>query len=144
MSNPLKSIQLVGDMTTNLELSYTLCPDYFNLNAGVWEVALSDIAFSFIKSGVFFDSVYEVSSNLVQGYCYPKKETLKKTNVLLGRFQLFSDKKKLLENFGSPKWFVVNNQPSEIKLFFKRWPHKEYVSNPGFTVSVNLLLRRVL
>ena len=144
MNNPLKSITVVGDITHIKELSYKLCPDYFDINSGVWEVALSDIALSFTGSGVLFDSVYEVSSNLVQGFYYPEKKTLTKNNVILGRFQVFSDRLKLLANFGSPKWFVVNNQPSEIKLFFKRWPEKKSLSEPGFQVSVNLLLRRVL
>jgi len=144
MNNPLKSINIVGDIPKTLELSYKLCPDYFNINDGVWEVALSDIAFSF-KSHALRETVYEISSNLVQGYCYPEKKTLSKNNVVLGRFEIAPDSLKLLQYFGSAKWFVVNNQPSEVKLFFKEWPaDKSFIANPNFKVSVNLLLRRVL
>ena len=144
MSNPLKSINIQGTIPKELELSYRLCPDYFNLNVGVWEIALADIAFNF-EGHNFRESVYEISSNLVQGYYYPKKQSLSKFNVVLGRFDLDPHGLKLLQNFGSTKWFVVNNQPSEIKLFFKEWPNdKPFIANPNFKVSVNLLLRRVL
>lgn len=142
MNNPLKSINVVG-VTPNL--SYKLCPEYFNLNVGVWEIALSDIAFTFKKDVLFSQTVYEVSSNLVQGYYYPDKKTLAKNNIVLGRFDLSPNNLKLLQYFGSPKWFVVNNQASEIKLFFKEWPErKPLLQNPSIRVSVNLLLRRVM
>ena len=142
MSNPLKSINVDGIIP---ELSYKLCPDYFNINVGVWEVALSDIAFAFKDEAIIRKTVFEVSSNLVQGYCYPDKKPLTKNNIVLGRFELTPGSLKLLQYFGSPKWFVVNNQASEIQLFFKEWPKpKPFNENPKFRVSVNLLLRRVL
>ena len=144
MSNPLKSINIVGTLPKEKELSYKLCPDYFNLNEGVWEIALSDIAFNF-SGHAFRESVYEISSNLVQGYYYPKQQSLSKFNVVLGRFDLDPHNLKLLQNFGSNRWFVVNHQPSEIILYFKEWPNdKPFIADPNFKVSVNLLLRRLL
>lgn len=143
MSNPLKIINFEGTVPKELELSYRLCPDYFNINEGVWEIALSDIAFTF-QSHAFRESVYEISSNLVQGFYYPPQNSLSKFNVVLGRFELDPNNPKLLQNFGGTKWFVVNNQPSEIKLYFNEWPKTGFIANPNFKVSVHLMLRRVL
>ena len=143
MSNPLKSINIVGIIPDTLELSYKLCPDYFNINSGIWEVSLSEIAVH-SSSPFMRDTVFEISSNLVQGYYYPDKKPLAKNNIVLGKFEIAPDNPRILHYFGSPKWFVVNNQPSEIKLFFKEWPTlKTFIANPKFQVSVTLLLRRV-
>lgn len=142
-NNPLKSIFIVGEIKNDRELTYKLCPDYFNILVGVWEIALADIAIN-LNIIATQNSIFEISSNLVQGFVYNNSGQLTKNNVVLGRFEISPDKYRGLQTFGVNKFFTINNHPSEIKLYFKEWPSDSTLrANPRFKVSVNLILQRI-
>jgi len=143
MNNPLKSIFISGDASSN-DIQYKLCADYFQLQYGTWETAISDVCFTCLKP-VEKDSIFNLSTNLVQGHSLSHSKRLCKDNIILATIHFKKDKEKSVFNAPVLKWFVINNIPNDyLKIDVKQWPQK-VVSMPNTVLlSVSLLFRRIV
>jgi len=146
MNNPLKSIVIRGDINST-EIKYKLCQEYLQLPIGIWEVSIGDIAF-FCTRPIESNSIFEISSNVVQGHSFSITRRLCKENIILSTFLLNSEYRRA--NIKTPqilKWFVVNNVPSEyLSVYVNEWPSvNESSYEVGHVlISVNVLFRRII
>lgn len=142
MNNPLKSITIEGNLF-NQELNFKICQDYFQLQNGIWEIAISSISISLIEE-LKKDYIIQISCNCVQGHKISKGQ-LKKYHVELQQFKISKDLKKNVVNFNPPIWYIVNNSIGDyFTIYFKEWPmpvEKKITKN--ILVAANVLFRRI-
>jgi hypothetical protein len=140
MNNPLKSIVLEGTVQQP-ELVHRLCSDYFQLQSGIWEIAINSVSLSHFVSE---DYIFTISTNLVQGDRIVQGH-LKRFNVSLYQFKLSKDiQKEVIRTL--PLWFIINNISSEyFYIFIQEWPKPVNPKRPkDIHLAVNVLFRRLL
>jgi len=141
--NPLKSILLEGALSVG-EIVHKLCPEYFQIQSGIWQVAVHSVS---INHSLQRDYIFNITSTLVFG----DKNHMGK----LKRFQVVLNQFKINKNIGleviynqNPSWFLINNTASEyFSVFINEWPT---VVKPdpqklmGAIVGVTLMFRRLV
>jgi hypothetical protein len=140
MTNPLKSILIEG-LLEQEDLKHYLCPDYFQLHSGLWEIAVGSIAFTALENTT--DYIFHISSNLVQGDKIINGH-LRRFNIVLQQFKISKNIDKDLFVYQKPLWFLINQSPSDnFSLFLSEWPNS--TKRPkNILLAINILLRRVV
>lgn len=143
MNNPLKAI-IVEGLIEQEEITYHLCPDYFKLQSGLWEIAINSVAFTFLTDNTK-DYIFNISSNLVQGDKIEKGK-LTRFNVVLQQIKIEKNIEKHIIRFQTPLWFLVNHSPNDyLSIFLKEWPTPMKKSKDlKMVLAVNVLFRRIL
>lgn len=143
MNNPLKSILLNGALSRG-EIDYKICPEYFQLQSGIWETAIHSVS---IKHVLTKDYIFNISSNLVLGDKYEFGKLIR-FNVILNQFKINKDIKTEVIYNKNPTWFLVNNSASEhFSIFFNEWPtnpnpKRDHLQNT--IIGVTVLFRRLV
>lgn len=142
MNNPLKSIIVEGDLILQ-EIHFKICPDYFQLQNGIWEIAFSNLSVSLMDT-LTKDYIIQMSCNCVQGHKISDRQ-LKKYPVELQQFKVSKDLSKNVINFNPPLWYVVNNSIGDyLTIYFKEWPTQvDRQITKHILVAVNVLFRRI-
>lgn len=143
MNNPLKSILIEGTLTSG-EIMHKLCPDYFQIQAGIWEVAIHSVS---IEQALDKDYIFNISSDLVLKDEY-KLGKLQRSKVILNQFKINKDvQKEVIYNI-NPLWFLINNGNCEhFTIFFKEWPTNLNTKPKDLMpaiVGITMLFRRVI
>jgi len=143
MTNPLKSVLIDGSLSSG-EITFKLCPEYFQLQSGIWEIAIHSVSVNHPSTR---DYIFNISSNLVLGFKYEFGK-LKRFQVILNQFKINSQIGMEVISNKNPLWFLINNSTSEhFSIFINEWP-----TNPNprpqdlanFFVGITVLFRRVI
>jgi hypothetical protein len=142
MNNPLKAIVIEG-LIEQEDIKHQRCPDYFQLNSGLWALALGSVAFSTLSANRK-DFIFNISSNLVQGDKL-KNGNLSRFNVVLQQFKIGEEDEKQIIIFHTPLWFIVNQSPSEYCSFLlNEWPSSKNKRPKNILIALKILFRRLV
>jgi len=120
-----------------------LCPDYLQLQYGIWETSIADVTFTCLKP-VFKSAIFELSTNLVQGHSFSVSRRLCKENIILCTTLFNKDNQLTVHSAPVLKWFIVNNVPNEYLTIFIDQKPKKIANEANFVlISVTILLRRI-
>jgi len=120
-----------------------LCPDYLQLQYGVWETAIADVTFTRLQP-VDKSAIFELSTNLVQGHSFSASRRLCMENIILSTVLFKKDNELAVYSPQVLKWFIVNNVPSDyLIVFLNQFPKQFLTQINKVIISVNILLRRI-
>lgn len=142
MGNPIKTFSLEttldkGEAKENVSFLYA------DLGVGNWQLAISRVLYSWSKKPP--STVFDIATNLVEGYKLDKTNNLKKINPAIQSFVLLSSENRKVIHFPIV-WFNVNNSDTFLTVTVKPSLEKTKLTPEDLeksTCKVTILLQRV-
>jgi hypothetical protein len=133
---PIKTSVLNGNLNRGGTLSNEICQQSSNISLGLWNICLSTVCIDCKDSNGFFCSV---SCNLVKDKrLNPETKQLETYNPTIATIFLKGRKIVYVEK----TWFTINNQCSNVTLYFSNIQTKKLLVT-DCEMNVTLLLQQM-
>lgn len=140
MNNPVKAVLIEATFGTR-ETFYKHCPEYFQLQTGVWQIAIKSVS---IYHSLTEDYIYNITSDLVHGHKF-QGGTLKEIKVILSQFKITKDIYKEVIVNPNPTWFIINNYSSDdVYFYLDEWPTRPVPKiHTSALIGITVLFQRL-